>query len=382
MRILFTIHHELDRNAGAPGALLALADALREQGHEADVLSHGDLPAVLGGRISLLSFPVMVAWHTLKVRHRYEVLDFASYDGWLASLLPRGFRPRVLAFRSHGLEHVVHRRLVEQHELGRERINRRYWLYRGSIHLKLIAMAARRSTAAFFLNQQERELAVRDLGVRPQRAKLTANGLIPAFRESAERLLKGQRCRNDDTQPNVATIGSYIPRKGIAYMMPAITEYLTRHPAARFKLLGTKCSRARVLQDLPERLHERVDVVPEFKRSDLPQLLEDQQIYLSASLAEGFSTAGLEAMASGLVPILTRGHGFETFARDGENALLIDRASTEQITQALNRLALDRAMWCRLRTCALQSSLDYTWPRVASDRVAAYQAAACKEEAR
>ena len=50
VRILLTIHHALDPDAGAPGATIDLGRALREQGHDVEFLSHDDMPARLGPR--------------------------------------------------------------------------------------------------------------------------------------------------------------------------------------------------------------------------------------------------------------------------------------------------------------------------------------------
>lgn len=39
MKILMTVHHALERNAGAPGVTLRLADGFQGRGHEAEVAS-------------------------------------------------------------------------------------------------------------------------------------------------------------------------------------------------------------------------------------------------------------------------------------------------------------------------------------------------------
>ncbi len=66
LRILLTIHHDLDENAGAPGATIRLAAALRRLGHGVEILSHDDLPKSLRGRATLFCFPMLVACARLR----------------------------------------------------------------------------------------------------------------------------------------------------------------------------------------------------------------------------------------------------------------------------------------------------------------------------
>ena len=185
-----------------------------------------------------------------------------------------------------------------------------------------------------------------------------------------------------DSPLNVAFIGTYIERKGIKQLMPALATYLSRHPAARVLLLGTGVDRERVLSDLPSEVHDRVTVMPRFDRSALPDLLSDSHVFVLPSLIEGFGVAGLEAMACGLVPILTGGgQGFEEYTTDGVNGLLVDAGSQDQIVAALERLAADRAGWLRMREAALRTVQAFTWKRVAEERLVGYARAMAMRKA-
>jgi len=370
MRILLTIHHELDPDSGAPGATLALADAMRDQGHDVQVLSHDHLPAWARGRRALFLFPMLVAWRAFRGRHRWDVVDFSSYDGWIATFLPRSFRPRLLAFHSHGLEHIAHEQRVADARRGKQGLSLKYFLYRGSLHLWAVGRAARRAEIAFFLNRNEQQYAVRDLGVEMSKSALAVNGLSEAFLAAAQ---IPKRCPTEREPLNVAFIGGYIQIKGIAYLMPALATYLQRHPTAHALLAGTRVIPDKVLADVPSQLRDRVKVIPTFDRGQLPSLLADSQVFVLPSLSEGFNIAALEAMACGLVPILTRGYGFEEYTTDGENGILIDRGSSEQIVRALERLNGDRAAWRRMSDEAIRVARTFTWAKAASTQIGGYE---------
>ena len=83
MRILLSIHHRLVPGAGAPGATLALADALRRLGHEADTLSFDSVARVPGDRARELLFPELAALRLRKLAGRYDVVDASTGDAWL-----------------------------------------------------------------------------------------------------------------------------------------------------------------------------------------------------------------------------------------------------------------------------------------------------------
>ena len=61
MRILLTIHSNLDPNTGAPGVTLQLAAELRRRGHIVTLASFDDLPTRLDLRAKSLMFPLLVA---------------------------------------------------------------------------------------------------------------------------------------------------------------------------------------------------------------------------------------------------------------------------------------------------------------------------------
>jgi glycosyltransferase involved in cell wall biosynthesis len=368
VRVLLTIHHILDENSGAPGSAMAIRDTLESLGHCASILSYDALPRCLRGRIAELAFPLLVAWTCFRKRREYDIVDGASADASLASLLPRRLRPRVMAFRTHGLEHFAHEHFLEQCRRGLSKRSWKYYLFRGSIQLAMIASAARRADVRFFLNPLELEFAARRLRVPVTRSYAMGQG-IPQYLVEKGPPSNG----NPSKAMNVAFIGMFITRKGIDFMLPALESHLRTHAGSRVLLLGTKFDQSVVLHGFSQDLKERVAVVPDFDRHHLPALLSNSHIFLLPSLSEGFGKAALEAMACGLVPVVTKGHGFDQFVTHEVNGLLVPPASSTAIADALSRLVSDPALWNRLRKEALASAREHTWERVVQKRVAAYQ---------
>lgn len=70
----------------------------------------------------------------------------------------------------------------------------------------------------------------------------------------------------------------------------------------------------------------------------LAELYNHSRLFLVPSEFEGFGRPGAEAMACGAALISTRNGGVETYATDGQTALLCDPRAPEQMATAMHRL--------------------------------------------
>lgn len=81
-------------------------------------------------------------------------------------------------------------------------------------------------------------------------------------------------------------------------------------------------------------------------------LFESFDLFALSSLREGLPNVVLEAMAMEVPVLATRSGGLEAFARDGEDALLVETGSSAALREGLRRLALDGALRARLAATA------------------------------
>ena len=80
----------------------------------------------------------------------------------------------------------------------------------------------------------------------------------------------------------------------------------------------------------------------------LAELYNHSKLFLVPSEFEGFGRPGAEAMACGAALISTRNGGVETYAADGETAVLCDPRAPEQMAAAIRRLLGDEGERRRL----------------------------------
>jgi len=106
--------------------------------------------------------------------------------------------------------------------------------------------------------------------------------------------------------------------------------------------------------DLPHRflgvLHERA----------LAALFAQVHVFADFSSYQAMGLTALEAMGAGAAVVVPRKGGAASFARDGENAVLVDTASARACVEALGRLVADPARRAGMAACARDDVVRHT----------------------
>lgn len=360
MRVLLTIHHELDRGAGAPGVTLRLSEALGRRGHDVELFSWDDLPARLGPRARELAFPAYASRRIAALARRgLDVADCSTGDAW--PFLTRPARPRspVVITRTHGLEHRFRLARHAQAEADGEPIGLPERAYHDGVRLREVAASLRRADLALFLNRGDRDFAVERLGVSAGRAAIVPNGIDPGLLglpapESPER---GGPLR-------LAQVGSWDPRKGVGTTVEALRLLAAGGCEPELRLLGVRAPADEVRSAFGAEARDRVTVVERYAPEELPALLADAEVLLLPSLAEGFSLALLEGMACGLAPIASD-VGAAGDLLEGDAGLLVEPGSAEALAGAIRALDDDRERLLACRRVAHRRAQGYGWDAVA-----------------
>lgn len=91
-------------------------------------------------------------------------------------------------------------------------------------------------------------------------------------------------------------------------------------------------------------LQSRVTFMPGYQLSELPELLAGHDIYVSASIRDGTSSSLLEAMATGLFPVVSDIEANREWIEDGVNGLLFPVGDADALAQQLQRASADREL--------------------------------------
>jgi glycosyltransferase involved in cell wall biosynthesis len=356
MKILLTIHHNLDPNAGAPGVTWQLGQQYQMLGHEVQFYSFDNLPSKIVGKAKSIVFPWFVATHVSRLvkQQNIDVVDASTGDAWVWMKMFKNSTKNspLLVTRAHGLEHTSHLHNLDEFQQGNLHLSWKYGLYGGGFRLWEVATSLRYSDLVLQLNRHDLEYAIEKLGVKSERLHLVDNGVPETFFD----LPFEPTPISKDSTICIAQIGTYLTRKGIKYSVPALNSVLARYPQVKVSFLGTGVSEAEVHADFEQSVCNRIHVIP------------------------SFSMAIIEAMACGLAPVTTSIAAPETLVRDGDNAIVIPPRDCQAIEQALERLISDRFYLEQLRRHAYATAQLYSWERIARDTLALYEEALCQKK--
>jgi len=365
LRILLTIHHDLDLNTGAPGSTIQLGNALRRQGHQVSVVGFDNLPIDLGPRLNQLTFPVYAAAHVRRslTRDLVDVVDASTGD---LSLLPRVAITKARAIvvtRSHGLDHLAHLELVDAAKRGDLTLRRRYFIYHGGIQLSQVARSLRIADFSVFNNAPERQWAIDHLRVRPDHSAAAPNGVAPE--------LIGLPLGDSDAVPRIAILGGFAWRKGAETAATVVSEVLKRMPRVQASWLGAEP--AEVARALDPAVSDRVTILPRYELVELPSLLRKHEILLFLSRMEGFGIVVIEGMACGLVPVASDIPGPRDILNGKDAGILVPVGDVGAAVDAVNYLLEHPEERQRMRQRGHTLAQDYSYEAIADGRVALYR---------
>ncbi|MEL7039038.1 MAG: glycosyltransferase family 4 protein, partial [Cyanobacteria bacterium J06592_8] len=342
MKILLTIHEIFNPDSGSAGSTFKLGQEYQKLGHEVSYYSFDDLPHWLPRPTKRVIFPEFVASkimrHSDQQATYFDVVDASTGDAWLWGKFLQGFTKKtpVLVTRSHGLQHLQRLELLEKtnRDDKQKSLSWKYKLYRGSIQLWEVATSLRCADLVFLLNQSEKKYVTEQLGVDSEKVHIFPNGMPEPFLN----LPFEPTPKEENVKIRIAQIGTYIPRKGIHYSVPALNRILARYPHVEVSFFGTECLMCpnveKVYEDFDPEVRDRVKVVPRYRHETLPTLLKGYQIKLFPSISEGFGKALIEAMACGLAPITTATSGPLEIVKNDHDSIVVPTRDTEAIEQA------------------------------------------------
>jgi len=164
-------------------------------------------------------------------------------------------------------------------------------------------------------------------------------------------------------------VGRLAAGKGLLETIEALRLARSRGVNARLVIAGNGPEEARLRQYTREAgLTREVSFVGAAFGEHKTQLLAQADALALASYAEGLPYSLLEAMAAGVVPIVTPVGAIPDVVTDGEHGLVVAPRDAETIAQAIAALAADRVRLTRMSAaCRKHIATAYSIERVARD---------------
>lgn len=346
----------------------AVRDALRKQGFAVETWFSDRFPRTkASGRLSVLTFPVVLLRHLLANRREYDVVVIHEPSAfWYAVLRRVGRALPPLVLMCHNVETHHLRVMVHYTRLGLARISAltrvRSALFRSWQSIGAIKAADH----VLCLSTIDEEYIAGELGVPRHRITRLINGVDP-----------------DDLMPyrgsegrRVLWVGGWLDVKG-QYVLPALWRQLReRLPEAHLTMAGTGADMTAVSAAFDPADRASITVLPIVAdRDDMRRLYRSADVFLITSLSEGSPLALLEAMAAQLPVVATRVGGIPDVAVDGLHALLFDPARPADGAALVQRLLTDSDAAQRLGGAAQARAASLSWQRTAGSVATALEQA-------
>ena len=108
-------------------------------------------------------------------------------------------------------------------------------------------------------------------------------------------------------------------------------------------------------------------------RNEVAELLREADIFLDLSDYQAFGRTGLESMACGCATVLTAHGGAYEYALDGDNSLLVDVTSFNQMVTAVERLLNNAGLRGQIQSRALETAARYSILRASLSELSVFQ---------
>ena len=344
---------------GVQAHVAGLAGALRERGHEADVLAPAD---------GAVDFPGFVALgRSIGIRDNRSVVRVALGPGAAARTLAQ------LRERRYDVVHL-HEPMIPAVCLT-ALLGAASPLV-GTFHMyserprwyRPFAPLARRAVARLDVRIAVSDAARRHVArVVPGDYLVIPNGIDVAAHA-------GRRRRRPGREPVVLFVGRPEPRKGL----PVLLEAFGRLPAeARLELVGPEESDVDEAALLPASLRNRIRAHGRVADETRLRLLHEADVLCAPSLAaESFGLVLVEGMAAGLPVVASALPGYVDVLPPSCGRL-VPPGDAAVLADALTGLLADPDLRARLGSAGRRAARRFDWSRVAEEVLAAYEAATC-----
>ena len=242
------------------------------------------------------------------------------------------------------------------------------WLYRRLVVPRILDKCRRIITVSNF----EMENIIAKLQIPRQRMAMIYNGYNDWFRPTDDK--EDVYKKYIDAPGYFFFLGNTDPKKNTERTLVAYSRYLTRSSVGRRLLMADLAPD--YLNGIIERNHiENIRdhiVMPGYiVNSDLPYIYNNAFAFLYTSLRESFGIPLLEAMACG-VPVITSNTSSMPEI-GGQDAILVNPESSDEITAAMLRLETDEACYRQQREVGSERARLFSWRKTAEQLLKLYE---------
>ena len=207
--------------------------------------------------------------------------------------------------------------------------------------LAMEPIIVKRATAIITVSNFTRQALNKVYGFSKNKIFVVPNGVIRPLPVTIKTIYK----KNGEIW--LLSIGQLEPRKGINVLLNAFTALSIKFPTVHLILVGKGLfnkSHKPMIQ-IPPKVAQRVHIYDYVDYAQLSELYDACDIYVSASLLEGFGLTVLEAMSIGKPVIATQCGGIPEFVKSGVNGILVSPNDCQALYDAISYMLEQKSGW-------------------------------------
>jgi glycosyltransferase involved in cell wall biosynthesis len=368
VRILRIADVEDNRTGGMSRTMYCTGDALQAQGHQVDYLFNDRLQPGRGPRrFTVPALLPRLVRNLAREGRQYDVVEIHEPLGaaYCRQRQSDSSLPPVVLF-SYGLEE---RGRLAELAYRRQKglpisLKKRYSPLTVTLQA---AYAVRRADHVICSNSVDVAYLER-AGVPRHRLTQHHSGADPEFLAAGE--------TPAPERAGILFMGSWLLRKGILDIAPAVSRVLEENPCVDFTVAGCGAAAEEVLGQFPQSLRGRIQAIPRIAGNEaLIDVYRRHAIFLLPSYFEGQPLVMMEAAALGLAMVGTDIGGVSDFIENEVNGYMVPVGDVEALIDRLRRLVRTPELAARLGESARRKVQGYTWVGAAQKIAAAYEAA-------
>ncbi len=179
-------------------------------------------------------------------------------------------------------------------------------------------------------------------------------------------------------RPTILFLAKLFRRKGLEYLLKAMSQTISVVPGVRLKIVGDGPARS-YFQDLTTslKLESYVEFIGSVPHGDTVYYFQRSHIYCLPSVGEPAANTLLEAMACGIPVVSTASGGVPNFVKDGKSGILVPPRNSRALADALCRLLTDPILSKKMGNYNRKLSEETHDIRRLADRIEAAYGRAC-----
>jgi glycosyltransferase involved in cell wall biosynthesis len=157
--------------------------------------------------------------------------------------------------------------------------------------------------------------------------------------------------------PLVVSVGRLVSEKNYPLLVEAIASVKDSIPTVRCVIAGEGKRRNEIDSHIEKTgAGENIKLVG--SRNDIADLLHAADVFVLASIREGFPVSLIEAMACGKAIVATDVGGIPDAIAGGENGLLVQPGDAPALSEAISRLLVDKDLAGNMGRAALETAAE------------------------